>query len=68
MMLERTILSGLSPELRPRSQLEFSYRKHSDKMLQADSGRVVGVGASESGTCSLFSLGRPGLHRSLTTN
>ncbi|KIX08493.1 uncharacterized protein Z518_03149 [Rhinocladiella mackenziei CBS 650.93] len=32
MLLERAILGGLSPDLRPKSNIEFNYRKHSEKI------------------------------------
>ena len=35
MIMERAILAGLSPDLRPKSKVEFSYRKHFDKTIGA---------------------------------
>lgn len=32
MLLERAILQGLSPDLRPKSNADFNYRKHADKI------------------------------------
>lgn len=32
LLLERAIVEGLSPDLRPRSNTEFNYRKHVDKL------------------------------------
>ncbi|EXJ78649.1 hypothetical protein A1O1_09050 [Capronia coronata CBS 617.96] len=33
LLLERAIVQGLSPDLRPRSNAEFNFRKHSDKTI-----------------------------------
>lgn len=65
MILERAILSSLSPELRPTSHVEFSYRKHLDKLLETGSTAGVPVPI----WTSSFPLGaRPGLPRPVTTN
>ena len=32
LLLERAILAGLSPELRPKSRMDFNFRKHADKI------------------------------------
>lgn len=32
LLLERAIVEGLSPDLRPMSNTEFNYRKHVDKI------------------------------------
>ncbi|OAG42867.1 hypothetical protein AYO21_02818 [Fonsecaea monophora] len=32
MLMERAILAGLSPDLRPRSSTDFNYRRHAEKM------------------------------------
>ena len=43
--MERAILSGLSPDLRPTSKAELSYRKHADKLF--DAGIVAGFQSTD---------------------
>lgn len=38
LLMERAILSGLSPDLRPKSPGDFNYRKHVDKMRFGNTG------------------------------